>query len=106
VLSAERERRLQNDPRSLAAALVGLGTGKLPSLWDTLARIETPTLLIAGELDAKYAEIARRMSRRMPNARAVVVSGAGHTVHLEAPAAWLDAVVGFLAEESRASRGL
>lgn len=96
ILARERELRMRNDARSLAATLTGLGTGSLPSLWDRLGRIETPTLLIAGELDGKFVQIAERMTRAMPHARMVVVPGAGHTVHLEAPAAWLDAVVGFL----------
>lgn len=90
------ELRLRNDPGSLASALRGLGTGALPSLWDRLEHIEQPTLLVAGELDEKFVAIAERMARSLPRARLVVVPGAGHTVHLEAPAAWLDAVVGFL----------
>ena len=97
-LAHERDLRLQNDARSLAAALTGLGTGSLPSLWDRLDRMTTPTLLIVGELDRKFVQVAERMSGAMPNARMVVVPGAGHTVHLEAPAAWLDGVVGFLGQ--------
>lgn len=96
ILARERELRMLNDARSLAATLKGLGAGSLPSLWDRLGQIETPTLLIAGELDGKFVQLAERMTRAMPHARMVVVPGVGHTVHLEAPAAWLDAVVGFL----------
>jgi 2-succinyl-6-hydroxy-2,4-cyclohexadiene-1-carboxylate synthase len=93
-----RELRLRNDPRSLAAALRGLGTGVLPSLWDHLDRIEQPTLLVVGESDDEFVKVAERMARSMPRARFVVVPGAGHSIHLEAPAAWLDAVVSFLSE--------
>ncbi len=100
IRALERELRLRNDPRSLAAALTGLGTGSLPSLWDRLGRLETPTLLIVGELDHKFVQVAERMTRVMPHARMVVVPGAGHTVHLEAPASWLDAVVDFLGPRS------
>lgn len=96
TLARQRELRLRNDPRSLAAALEGLGTGRLPSLWGALGKIEAPTLLLVGEFDARYVEIAERMCRAMPDARMTVVPGAGHSVHLEAPAAWLDAVVDFL----------
>jgi 2-succinyl-6-hydroxy-2,4-cyclohexadiene-1-carboxylate synthase len=91
-----RELRIRNDPRSLAAALRGLGTGALPSLWDRLERIEQPTLLIVGESDDRFVRVAERMVRSMPRARLVVVPGTGHSIHLEAPAAWLEAVVGFL----------
>jgi 2-succinyl-6-hydroxy-2,4-cyclohexadiene-1-carboxylate synthase len=93
----QRDLRLANDPRSLAAALRGLGTGALPSLWGALPRIRQPTLLIAGELDAKFVGVAERMAASMPQASVAVIPGAGHNVHLEAPAAWLAAVVGFLA---------
>jgi 2-succinyl-6-hydroxy-2,4-cyclohexadiene-1-carboxylate synthase len=105
ILAPLRELRLRNDPQSLAAALTGLGAGRLPSLWDQLGVIETPTLLLVGGLDPRYVDIAERMCHAMPNARMVVVPGAGHTVHLEAPGQWLDAVVGFLAPEGRTRRG-
>ncbi len=106
ILARERELRLRNDARSLAAALTALGSGALPSLWDRLHLLETPTLLIVGELDPKFESVAERMIRTMPNAHMVVVPGAGHTVHLEAPAAWLDAVVGFLAARGPAAPGI
>ena len=78
------------------AALRGLGTGALPGLWERLPHIATPTLLLVGALDRKFAEIAERMAEAMPNARVVEVAGAGHTVHLEQPGAWLAAVSSFL----------
>jgi len=96
ALARQRSLRLRNDPRSLAAALVGLGTGSLPSLWDALSTVTAPTLLLVGARDTKFVDIAGRMAESMADARVVVVPGAGHTVHLEQPAAWLDAVVRFL----------
>jgi 2-succinyl-6-hydroxy-2,4-cyclohexadiene-1-carboxylate synthase len=95
--AVQRALRLRNDPRSLAAALEGLGAGTLPSLWDRLPEIEAPTLLVVGALDAKYVEIAERMAAAMSRARVTVVPGAGHTVHLEARERWLAAVTHFLA---------
>jgi 2-succinyl-6-hydroxy-2,4-cyclohexadiene-1-carboxylate synthase len=96
TVARHRDLRLWNDPRSLALALTGLGTGALPSLWADLGRIEVPTLLMVGALDEKFVDVAERMSRAMPNARMLVVPGVGHTVHMEAPVMWLEAVVGFL----------
>lgn len=98
VLAAQRELRLRNHASSLAAALRGLGTGSLPSLWHRLGDIATPTLLVVGALDRKFVEVARRMAESMPDARVVVVQGAGHTVHLERPSEWLEAVTDFLLE--------
>jgi len=92
-----RAGRLSNDPDSLAAALRGLGTGTLPSLWERLAEISVPTLLIVGECDRKFSEIGIRMIQEMPDARLEVVSGAGHNVHVEKPAEWCHSVASFLA---------
>jgi pimeloyl-ACP methyl ester carboxylesterase len=44
-----------------------------------------PVVVIAGERDGTYAKLAERMVARLPRARALIVPGAGHAVHLEAP---------------------
>jgi 2-succinyl-6-hydroxy-2,4-cyclohexadiene-1-carboxylate synthase len=71
----------------MAAALRGLGTGALPSLWPRLGSLEIPVELIVGERDDKYRAIAAQMSEDLPHARVVIVPGAGHAVHAEAPEA-------------------
>jgi 2-succinyl-6-hydroxy-2,4-cyclohexadiene-1-carboxylate synthase len=104
VLLRRRNLRLRNDPRSLAAALRGLGTGALPALWARLQTFDIPTLLVVGERDERFAQIAERMARAMPRAQIAMIRGAGHTVHLEAQAAWLEAVIGFLGPRTPSSR--
>ena len=84
VVDADRRR---NDPVAMAAALRGLGTGALPSLWPRLGSLEIPVELIVGERDDKYRAIAAQMSEDLPHARVVIVPGAGHAVHAEAPEA-------------------
>ena len=101
LLLRRRHLRLRNDPKSLAAALRGLGPGALPSLWDRLEQLDVPTLFVVGERDDKFAVIAERMARAMPRARVAMIPDTGHTVHLEAPGAWLDAVIGFLSGGTR-----
>ncbi len=96
VRNRARERRLGCSPRGLANTLRGLGTGRQPSFWDTLATLEPSALLLSGALDDKYVQIAERMAERIPTVRCRTVADAGHTVHLEAPEAWLGAVTGFL----------
>lgn len=100
VQARQRALRLRNDPRSLAAALRGLGTGVLPSYWDALPGLDRPVLLLVGALDRKFVDIAGRMETLLPRAELRVVPGAGHTVHLERPDAWVEAVVGFLARHA------
>ncbi len=98
VRSRHREGRLANDAASLAAALVGLGTGSLPSLWDRLGEVGAEVLVLVGEHDDKFVEIGRKMADRLPRAQLEVVEGAGHTVHLERPAVWLQRVCAFLGQ--------
>ena len=87
-LSGEAHRdRLHNTPDGLAAALRGLGTGALPSLWHRLGELSMPITLVVGERDAKFTAIARDMQRLIPHADVKIVAGAGHQVHLEQPAA-------------------
>ena len=77
----------------LAAALRGLGTGVMPSLWGRLGELAIPVELVVGERDEKFRAIAERMEAELTDARLHVVSGSGHAVHLEAP----EAVAGLLA---------
>jgi 2-succinyl-6-hydroxy-2,4-cyclohexadiene-1-carboxylate synthase len=79
--------RRRTDPLALAAALRGLGTGTLPSLWPRLGGLETPVELIVGERDDKFRAIAEQMSEDLPHASVVIVPGAGHAVQAEAPEA-------------------
>ena len=77
--------RMRNTATGLAAALRGLGTGVMPSLWDRLAELPVRVELVVGERDEKFRAIAQRMETALPDARLHVVAGAGHAVQLEAP---------------------
>jgi len=77
--------RRANPPEDLAAALRLLGTGSQEPLWDRLAGLGVPTLLLVGERDAKFRAIAERMAQLCPASRTAVVAGAGHAVPLDAP---------------------
>jgi 2-succinyl-6-hydroxy-2,4-cyclohexadiene-1-carboxylate synthase len=95
--AAGRDERLANTPEGLASALRRLGTGVQEPLWDRLATVAPPTLLVAGALDAKFAAIAGEMAAAIgPAARVVPVPGAGHAVHLERPAELAGLVEEFL----------
>ena len=60
---------------------------------DLLPRIEVPTLLIWGELDARSPlSVARQFEQAIPDARLVVLPGAGHLSNLEQPKQFNDAV--------------
>jgi pimeloyl-ACP methyl ester carboxylesterase len=72
--------------------LRGVGTGVQPSLYERLESITLPTLLITGADDKKFCAIAREMVEKMPSAQHQIIVGAGHTAHLEQPAAF-DALI-------------
>jgi len=65
--------------------------------WDAWRALAVPTLLVRGATGELSAEEAAAMSGAVPSARIVVIPGAGHDVHLDAPEAWRAAVEGFLA---------
>lgn len=81
----DRATRLANTVRGLTSSLRHQGTGSQDDLWDRLGEIRVPVLLITGELDTKFTDIARRMNTGFSNSRHVCVPGAGHAVHLEQP---------------------
>ncbi|MDP3414577.1 alpha/beta fold hydrolase [Falsiroseomonas sp.] len=64
-----------------------------------LPKISVPTLLVAGERDqAAPAKTMQRMADTVPGAKFVMIPGAGHLIHLEAPEPFLAALLPFLAE--------
>jgi pimeloyl-ACP methyl ester carboxylesterase len=64
---------------------------------DRISELSVPVLLIVGSTDTPYIhDIARAISTLAPNARRIDLSGVGHMVNIEAPDAFLAAVVPFL----------
>ncbi len=91
-----RAQRLCNSALGLANSLRGMGTGAQPALWDDLAAWSKPTLLITGEQDVKFFEIAEQMGERLANVERATVAKAGHTVHLEQPQRFVATISEFL----------
>ena len=95
LLQALKAARLQQDPQELARALVALSPGRQPSRWAELPTLRSPTLLLAGALDVRYADALGRAARVIPRATLVVVPQVGHNVHAEAPEAYEAALRAF-----------
>jgi 2-succinyl-6-hydroxy-2,4-cyclohexadiene-1-carboxylate synthase len=91
-----RAERLANRAQGLAASLRGAGQGVEPPILGRLRDIHAPALVIAGELDAVGRDRAAAVASALPNARLAIVPGAGHTPHLERPAAFRRLVGAFL----------
>jgi pimeloyl-ACP methyl ester carboxylesterase len=112
---AERARRFAQrgvaaDGRSLGVVALTLLVGNPVQLMAATAvslradaaeaarAIQIPTLVVWGQDDAIVpVEIGRRLVALMPNARLMVIEGAAHQPHWEAPGAFHAAVIPFLA---------
>jgi 2-succinyl-6-hydroxy-2,4-cyclohexadiene-1-carboxylate synthase len=90
-------RRRHNRPKSLSAALRGMGVGVQSSLWENLPDYRVPTLLITGEADHKFRQVAEKMCEACPAMALHVMAGCGHNVHYENPSGYTMLLRSFLA---------
>ncbi len=97
-----RAERLRNRPAGLATSLRAAGQGAMEPLFDRLAGIRAPTLVIAGALDPAGRARAEGVAAAIPGAILEVIPNAGHAAHLETPATVRSLVLAFLKEESAA----
>lgn len=97
LIAAQRDDRLAHDPIALAAALRGIGQSAYEPMWDRLAEITVPTLVISGARDSLYTTHADRIAASVPGASHAIIEGAGHSVHLEKPVPTVKEVEAFLA---------
>lgn len=91
-----RAQRLHNSTAGLANSLRGMGAGAQEPVLNRLGELRMPVLLIAGEEDAKYRQLAHDMRERIRDAHINIAEGAGHAAHLERPAAFAPLVKEFL----------
>lgn len=96
VQARQRAERQRHTSSGLAASLRGAGQGVMEPLQARLAQITQPALVLAGALDVVGLERARSVATALAGARLEVIDGAGHTPHLEAPAAFLSRTKDFL----------
>jgi len=92
--ASARRQRLTNRPEGLAASLRNCGTGTQEPLWDRLAELAMPVLVMAGERDQKFRAIGSEMAEAIgANAQFTIIEGAGHACHLEDPEATVAAIL-------------
>lgn len=92
--------RLSHEPVGLARSLLAMGVGSQPYWGECLSDLTVPTLLIAGDRDDKYRDLAKSMAEHIPRAETAIVADAGHNVHLEQPERFLQWVNIFLGSPS------
>jgi len=87
------KQRAANHPLGLANSLRASGTGAMSPLHETLQHLAAPTLLLVGEEDSKFLNIAKEMASTIPEANIEVIRDSGHATHLEQPGATADAIM-------------
>ena len=85
--------RQTNHPLGLANSLRASGTGNMNPLHEALRTLKVPTLLLVGEKDHKFLQIAYDMSLALPDATVQVIADSGHATHLEQPDATATAII-------------
>lgn len=86
-------RRTASDPEGLALSLEGVGAGAIPGTAHRLPKINLPTVIVTGELDRRYVDLAEQMQAAIPQAASRRIPMAGHALHLEHPAALAKALL-------------
>ena len=90
----------EHDPRGAANTMRGVQAQR-PSLYDLaerLGRLALPTLIIAGDEDDQTLQPGIFLKRTIPASGLLVLPKTGHTINLEEPAAFNQAVADFHAQ--------
>ena len=91
--------RLKNTSKGLANSLRQFGQGSAPNLWPEIGKLAMPSLLITGEKDTKYTNIAQRMQKILPNASHVNILNSSHTPHFEQIDSVVETIQNFLSRQ-------
>jgi len=101
-LDEERLKKMlveRSKPPALDAYLKSLNAISKPLSEDDFKKISAPTLIIWGSDDKLTPlEDGIKLSRLIPSSRLVVIDGAGHSPHSEAPEKFVEAVLEFSKE--------
>ena len=82
----------------LARAARGMLTQRDARVINSLPGIAVPSLVVVGANDTPFLAASDYMAAKIPGARKVIIPNAGHAANIDQPAAFNDAVLGFLAE--------
>jgi pimeloyl-ACP methyl ester carboxylesterase len=66
------------------------------SVMEVLPNIKVPSLVVVGADDTPFLAATDYMAAKIPGAKKMVIPGAGHVVNLDAPEAFIAAVLPFL----------
>lgn len=95
LLEAVKNSRKKNNPRWAAKIISELSPGRQPVLWEQLTLLAMPVLLMAGALDKKFTELITSMGQKIPYSVTHIIPDAGHNIHLEQPARFVELISDF-----------
>ena len=94
------DERLTGGTHRCVEGLAGAARGMLAqqdgSVMESLPTIRVPALIVVGADDKPFLQAAEVMAAKIPGASKVVIPGAGHSVNVDQPRAFDDAVCAFL----------
>lgn len=90
------QRRLANNSEAMSSVLNVVGTGKQSPLWEQLGELSQDALVVYGEKDTKYRDLATRMVEHSPRIRAVPMEACSHAAHVEQPGRFSEICRAFL----------
>lgn len=97
ALSASSETRLQKqNHRGLRNAAYGMLTQHSADAINSLPGIKVPALVVVGDRDEPFLAASDYMATKIPNARKVVITDAGHAANVDQPPQFNAATIEFL----------
>ena len=93
---AMHERKKSLNAKGLQNSLVDFGLGVYPDLWGEIHRIQSPILLINGNLDIKYCEISQKILEAHTEFQFHAINDCGHAPHIENASATAEVITAFL----------
>lgn len=92
IYGADTAKRVDGDAQGIAHVTRTLASLHTDPLTPKLPGIPCPVLLVVGENDPMGPKASATIAAQLPDAELVVVPGCGHWVHVEQPAAVLEAL--------------
>lgn len=89
---------LQRSAEGLAKAARGMLAQSHCRVMDEIESIQIPALVIVGAEDKPFLQATEVMAAKLPNARKLVIEGAGHASNMDEPDIFNEAVLKFLDE--------
>lgn len=93
-------KEMNPDDHKTAEGLVKAARGMLTQhdarIINSLPSINVPTLVVVGSEDKPFLAACEYMASKIPRARHIVIGDAGHSVNIDQPKKFNDAVLGFM----------